>query len=712
MRKKNKRKDTIMILCTCEKPSVAKDIAKALGANISRNGYYEGNGYIVTWAVGHLIGLCYPEEYDERYKKWDLDALPILPETFKTKILPNTKSQFYIVKNLIKRNDIDFIINCGDAGREGEYIQRLIYETAGNNHPVKRLWLSSFTESEIKRGFSQLMDSSKKDNLYMEAKSRTEADWLVGMNMSRLFTLRYNTTLRIGRVQTPTLKLIVDLDNKIENFKPEPFYEIYADSMEGFQGKWFSGKETRFLKQEDAQKIADKCNGKSGLITYMETKPLSVAQPLLYSLDTLQKEANRLFNYSASQILTIAQNLYEKHKLTTYPRTDSNYLSTEMKNQIPYLLQMIGMQPGYEAANELIQKGLNITNRIINDSKISDHHAIIVTENIGNYNLSLLNDAERNILNMIITRMLSAVSSPFIYEETRLIAEVEDETFFAKTKRICDLGFKTIESNLLGIKLPKDMKEFHVNKGDKITIKNILVKDKMTTPPKPFTEGTLIDAMKNIKKYISDEKLKEAVKERGLGTVATRASIIDKLKESGYIIEIKKGKKTFLQSTAKGRQLISLIPETISSPELTAEWEEKLERIEKGAYFPDDFIKEIKIYISQIVKEYGKLDNSVRFETLIEKEVIGTCPFCGAPIYESKKNYYCSDYKNCKFVLWKNNKFFEKIGFNFTKKHAKKLLKDQRTLAKNLTSKKGTKYDAWISVEWGLPYHKFKISFN
>lgn len=706
-----------MILCTCEKPAVAKDIAKVLGANKYQNGYYEGNGYLVTWAVGHLVTLCYPEDYDEDLKKWSFDTLPIIPKEFKTKIIDHVKDQYYIVEKLIQRDDIEYIVNCGDAGREGEYIQRLIYQKAKNRHPVKRLWLSSFTSKEIRKAFQNLLDSSEKDSLYEEAKARAQADWLVGMNLSRLFSLRYDGDISVGRVQTPTLKLIVDLDNKIANFKPEPFYEVYADFKEGFQAKWIHEKQSRFTKREDAEKIINKCDGKSGKITKLETKEKSIERPLLYSLDTLQKDANRIYGYGAKQVLDTAQSLYETQKLITYPRTDSNYLSTEMKQMIPGYIDMIGTIDKYQnTANELIKGSLTINSRMINDSKISDHHAIIVTENIENCDLSKLSMEEKNVLHLIITRMLCAVAKPFRYSETSLEAVVEDETFVSKTKQIIDLGYQQIEVDLLQKKLPQDMELFHVTNGQVVSIDSMNIADKQTTPPKPFTDGTLIDAMKNLKKYIDSDNLKNAVSERGLGTVATRADIIQKLLKKGAIEQIKKGKVPYLHATALGHQIIELLPDSISSPEMTAEWEAKLSEIESGKIDPEVFMKNIELYIQKCVSTYGSVDKDHRIASqkkkYPEKEVIGKCPICGAPVYENSKSFYCSDYKNCKFSLWKENNYFKAIGFKLTKAHAKKLLKDQKTLAKNLKSKKGNKYDAWICVEWTTKYLKFTMEFD
>ena len=548
--------------------------------------------------------------------------------------------------------------------------------------------LSSFTSGEIRKAFQNLLDSSEKDNLYEEAKARAQADWLVGLNLTRLFTLRHGDVIRVGRVQTPTLKLIVDLDNKIDHFKPEPFYEVYADFKEGFQAKWIHEKQSRFTKREDAEKIINKCDGKSGKITKLETK-----------------------------VLDIAQSLYETQKLITYPRTDSNYLSSEMKHLVPGYIDMISTIDQYKTASEqLSEQGLTINSRMINDSKISDHHAIIVTENIKNHDLSKLSVREKNILHLIITRMLCAVAKPFRYNETSLEAVVEDETFVSKTKQIIDLGYQQIEVDLLGKTLPKDMELFHVTNGQSVSIDSMKIADKQTTPPKPFTEGTLIDAMKNLKKYIDSDSLKNAVSDRGLGTVATRAGIIEKLLQMKVVEKVKKGKVPYLHATTLGHQIIQLLPDSISSPEMTAEWEAKLSEIESGKIKPEVFMKNIQLYVQKCVSDYGSVDKDNQIASqkkkYLEKEVIGKCPICGAPVYENSKSFYCSDYKNCKFSLWKENNYFKAIGFKLTKAHAKKLLKDQKTLAKNLKSKKGNSYDAWICVEWTTPYPKFTMEFD
>lgn len=677
-----------MKLIVTEKPSVAKDIAGVLNIKQSRDGYMQGEEYIITWCVGHLIQLAYPEEYDSRYKAWNINDLPIFPKQFKYSVNESTKKQYEIVKSLMNRDDVDELICATDAGREGQLIFGYVYVNAGCTKPVKRLWISSMTDEAVAEGFNNLKDNKEYFPLYQSARARSEADWLVGINATRLFTVKYNRMLTIGRVQTPTLSLIVARQKEIDNFVSQPFYEVAAD-CEMFTATWFNKNGTRIDELEKAEAIAEKCRGKEGTVTKLNTKRATTERPLLYDLTELQRDGNKRYGYSAEQTLDAAQNLYEKYKLATYPRTDSRYLTKDMKPKLAVLLQNIkdGWKDSEDAkycVDKIIKQKINADKRVIDDSKVTDHHAIIVTPNIRNvYNIKLP-EREANILRLIVARFIAVLDRKQEYDQTDIELNIDKEKFKARGKKIVIPGWKEVEDIMLGkVKEESEDGEININltEGDKITPKEIKVLTKKTSPPKPYTEATLLTAMETAGKQIEDEKLREEMKSIGLGTPATRAGIIEKLISVGYI---KRNKKNLIP-TQNGIQLIEIVHDKLKKPDLTGEWESELGKIAKKESSSKDFIVDIKKYVAEIINE-GKISSTknVSFEQTgkkSKKEIIGICPRCGREIFESKKSFFCAGYRNfpsCRFSLWKEDKSLSERGVTLTKEIAASLLKNKQ----------------------------------
>lgn len=623
-----------MKLIITEKPSVAKDIANVLGINKRENGYMTGNGYIVTWCVGHLIQLAMPEEYDQKFKSWNLDTLPIFPNKFKYTVNESTKQQYEIVKRLMNSENVDELICATDAGREGQLIFGYVYINSECKKPVKRLWISSMTDEAIREGFANLKDNKDYFLLYQSAKSRSEADWLVGINATRLFTVKYNQKLTIGRVQTPTLAMIVQRQNEIDNFVPEPFYEITADCG-SFIATWYNEDGTRIKEKEKAEEIIKKCEGKEAVVIKVTKKKASTERPLLYDLTELQRDGNRKYGYTADQVLEAAQNLYEKYKLTTYPRTDSRYLSTDMKSKLEPLL--LNIKQGYKLAiaciDKVLSQKINTDKRVIDDKKITDHHAIIVTDNIRNLERIKLPERESNILKLVITRFIVALDKKQEYEQTDIELLIGDEKFKARGKKITFAGWKETEDILLGKSVNTNIADTNngiskdksavadkditnensdeenereitgnIKKNDKFTVEELKLLEKKTSAPKPYNEATLLTAMETAGKQIEDEELREEMKSIGIGTPATRAGIIEKLVSVGYI---KRNKKNLLP-TESGIKLINLVPEKLKKPDLTGEWEQALNKITSGEEKAQNFIVNIKKYVYDIVREVKK----------------------------------------------------------------------------------------------------------
>lgn len=674
-----------MKLIVTEKPSVAKDIARVLNINMSRDGYMENNEYIITWCVGHLIQLAYPEEYAPKYKSWNINDLPIFPKQFKYMVNPSTAKQYETVKSLMLSDTVDEIICATDAGREGQLIFGYVYVNAGCKKPVERLWISSMTDEAIEEGFKNLKDNKEYFSLYQSARARSEADWLVGINATRLFTVKYNQMLTIGRVQTPTLSLIVQRQKEIDDFVSQPFYEVTAE-CEMFTATWFNKDGTRIDKLEKAEEIVNRCKDKEATVTKLKTKRATVERPLLYDLTELQRDGNRRYGYSAEQTLDAAQNLYEKYKLTTYPRTDSRYLTKDMKPKIAGLLQNV--RDGWDGAeycvDKVVKQKINADKRVIDDSKVTDHHAIIITPNIRNFSHIKLSEKEKNILRLIIARFICVFDCKQEYDQTDLEIRIEKDKFKARGKKVVIPGWKEVEDIILGkVKEDADEKEITVsiNVGDKLMPREIKVLTKKTSPPKPYTEATLLTAMETAGKQIEDEKLREEMKSIGLGTPATRAGIIEKLISVGYI---KRNRKNLIP-TQNGIQLIEIVHDKLKKPDLTGEWESELGKIAKKEASSKYFIADIKRYVAEIIKE-GKMSSTknVTFEQTGRKSkrnAVGTCPRCGREIFESKKSFFCAGYRNfpsCRFSMWKEDRTLMERGITLTKQTASELLKNKQ----------------------------------
>lgn len=621
------------VLVLAEKPSVGRDIAKVLKSNQNKGSYIEGNKYVITWALGHLVGLQDPEGYDEKYKTWSMETLPMLPKYMKLTVLKKTSKQFYEVKKLLNRNDIEEIVIATDAGREGELVARWIIEKAGVKKPIKRLWISSQTDKAILDGFKNLKPGSQYENLYKAAVCRAEADWIVGLNATRALTCKYNAQLSAGRVQSPTLAMIVDREDEIKNFKPKDFYTISAKAN-GISLQWGNkDNNLRIFNEEAANKILNNLKGHDAKIISITETPKKKFSPALYDLTELQRDANKIWGYSAKQTLSIMQRLYENHKILTYPRTDSRYISTDVVSTISERLKAISIGEYRMASSEILKGKINVSKSFVDNSKVSDHHAIIPTEQKPN--LSNLSSEERHIYDLVVKRFLSVLMPPFEYIQTNIKAEINKEIFIAKGQVIKSKGWKALydkeiiddnskEDDLKDQVLPK------LNNGDLLKINSVDLSKGQTKPPARFNEGTLLSAMENPQKYISVDKdsAKTLNETGGLGTVATRADIIEKLFNS-FVIE-KKGKEII--PTSKGRQLIDLVPKELKSPLLTAKWEKKLDGISKGKEDSNLFIKEMRNYAVALIESIKGTDSKFIHDNKTGKK----CPNCGKYLLEVK----------------------------------------------------------------------------
>lgn len=619
------------ILVLAEKPSVGRDLAKVLKCNNNKGSYIEGSKYVITWAMGHLVGLMDPEGYDNKYKEWKMETLPMLPKHMKLVVLKKTGKQFNEVKKLMNRADVSEIVIATDAGREGELVARWIIEKAGVNKPLKRLWISSQTEKAILDGFKNLKDGKEYENLYRAAVCRAEADWLVGLNVTRALTCKYNAQLSAGRVQSPTLAMIVQREEEIRNFKPKLYYTINAKTK-NYSLTWVNkDKNTRIFDEEFAKKITDKINKAEGEIVNINSVNKKKFSPALYDLTELQRDANKIFGYSAKQTLNIMQRLYENYKILTYPRTDSRYITTDMVATIADRLKAVAIGEYRVFADEILKKKINSNKSFVDNSKVSDHHAIIPTEEKPN--LSSLSSEERKIYDLVVKRFLSVLLPPFEYVQTTIEGKVENEMFIAKGKVISSKGWKKLYDKVTEDSIEEDIKEQvlpKINKGDKFTIENVSLVKGETKPPARFNEGTLLSAMENPHKYINVGKdaAKTLGETGGLGTVATRADIIEKLFNS-FVIE-KKGKDII--PTSKGKQLIELVPNDLKSPLLTAKWERQLDEIAKGKINWNSFIREMKNYSVALVEDVKSANSKFVHDNKTGKK----CPNCGKYLLEVK----------------------------------------------------------------------------
>ena len=672
-------------LVIAEKPSVAKAIAKVIGANKQEDGYITGGGFAVSWCFGHLAELAQPESYNESYAKWTYEDLPISPDVWQYSVSEDKRKQLETVSSLMNRDDVTEVINACDAGREGELIFRTVYTLSKCNKPIKRLWISSMEDSAIKEGFDNLKSGTDFDNLYMAALTRSKADWLVGINATRLFSVLYHRTLNVGRVVSPTLAMLVQREAEISAFESEPFYKVILDFGD------FKAESEKISDIKSADALAGFCKSEKIYVKSVEKKEKSEKPPMLYDLTTLQRDANRVLGYTAQQTLDYLQSLYEK-KLCTYPRTDSRFLTDDMTKTADDIVKISA-----EILNIEIPKLINIKS-VCNSKKVSDHHAVILTKSVKNTELESVPAGEREILKLIAKRTVCAVSEPYSYIETVVTLVCGDTEFTAKGKTVTSLGFKAYvktEEN----KLPE------LSEGQTLENKDVSVSEGKTTPPKHYTEDTILSAMENVKD-IPDE-----AERKGLGTPATRAGIIEKLVSVGFVTREKGKKNTNLIPTGIGTSLITVLPEELQSPLLTAEWEEQLLQIEKGELDPDKFLADIETMVGGIITDYKVIDGA---EVLFPsgRTVVGKCPRCGSDVTESKKGYFCEK-NSCRFALWRDNRFLTGKKINLTSKMAEKLLKDGRAYVSGIYSEKtGKKYDAFIVLDDNGEKTTFNLDFG
>ena len=672
-----------MKLVIAEKPSVAQSLARVIGADKRRDGYLEGGEYLVSWCVGHLVELSAPERYDERFAKWRLEDLPILPERWLYEVSQATRKQYQILKSLMERSDVESLVCATDAGREGELIFRLVYNQARCKKPFERLWISSMEDAAIREGFEKLKPGTAYDALYEAALCRERADWIVGMNATRLFSCLYGQTLAVGRVMTPTLAMVVMRDAQIAAFKPEPFWTVQLKAGD------LNVSSRRFSTKNDAEAVLQECRAAGEvMIEAVETKEKLEKPPLLYDLTSLQRDANRILGFTAQQTLDHTQSLYEK-KLVTYPRTDSRYLTDDMREILPELITAVAGKFKYTGSalrNEPVRPA-----SIFNSSKVTDHHAIIPTKTMAGSDFRELSLGEMAVLQLISARLLCAVAEDYLYAESTVKTRCGAEEFTRKGRTDLQLGWKAIWQHFYPDK-KKDEDSFGQipGQGNRLHIDAAALKEGKTSPSKHFTEDTLLSAMETAG---ADETPEEAER-KGLGTPATRAATIEKLVQRGFI-ERKGDKKTrHLIATDKGNALITVMPEQIQSPSMTAEWEQKLLGVERDEYEAADFMDGISGMIAGLVATYEKAKGA---DALMSRnKVIGTCPHCGSEVLEKQKGWFCSN-SECRFILWKDNAYFTKIGKRLTSQIVEKLLKDGRARLKDCKSQKtGKTYNADI----------------
>ena len=685
-------------LIITEKPSVARTISKVLGATARRDGYLEGGGYLISWCVGHLVELAPPGAYDPRLERWNRADLPILPERWQYLVSSSTKKQFDVLCKLMHRADVDRIVCATDAGREGELIFRLVYHQCGCRKPVSRLWISSMEDAAIRAGFENLKPSTEYDSLHKAALCRERADWLVGINATRLFSCLHGVTLNVGRVMTPTLAMTVEREAAIAAFKPEPFYIIQLQT-----GGCMASSE-RFKEKAQAEELLAECRKSSrALVQKSERREKSERPPALYDLTTLQRDANRLLGYSAQQTLDYTQALYEK-KLITYPRTDSRYLTEDMAAGLPGLVMDTAVAFGFRGAVPVHGK------QVINNKKVSDHHAILPTQSVAGADLSSLPVGEVSILRLIAARLLAAVGEPYRYAETTVQFECAGQTFTAKGKTVLDKGWKAVERAVFGDTAEKGEENLEVltevQDKETLPILDAQLKEGKTSPPKHFTEDTLLAAMESAGAETKVNcpngaregglgRMPEEAERRGIGTPATRAATIEKLAQKGFLSREGSGKTKHLIPTEKGCGLIAAMPEQLKSPAMTAAWEKKLLEIERNNYTPEQFMEEIESMMKNLVSQYADTPNAPA-KAASGAPVVGTCPHCGSDVAEREKGWFCTS-RECRFVIWKDNAFFNRLGKCPTRQVVDKLLRDGRARLKDCKSQRtGKTYNASV----------------
>lgn len=692
-----------MKLIICEKPSVGAAIAAALGITKRKNGYIEGTGHIVSWCIGHLVGLADAGSYEERYKKWNYEDLPILPDPFRFVLSQDKEEQFAVLKGLMEREDVDGIVNACDAGREGELIFRLVADMADCGKPIYRLWISSMEEKAIREGFENLKPGAMYDALYQSALCRQQADWLVGINATRLFSVLYHRTLPVGRVQTPTLSMLAERDRAISMFTKEK-YHVVRLSFDGIEA---AGGRTG--RADEAEEIRNFCQGSTAVCTHVEKEIKTVKPPKLFDLTALQREANRLYGYTAKQTLDGAQDLYEK-KLITYPRTDSRYLTSDMAGTAEDIIRLVS---GLSMFSKFPCHAPEVS-ALLSDKDVSDHHAIIPTAELGRTDVSSLSLAERNLLLLISCRLLCAAAPSHVYEAVTGVFECGGMSFTARGKTTVEAGFtETLQAFKASL---KEKTEDEDTDGEDLSLPELTegrahenvsatVTEHYTAPPKAYTEDTLLAAMERA----GAADMPEDAERKGLGTPATRAGIIEKLVSGGFVE--RKGKS--LIPTKAGLSLVSILPDALTSPALTAGWEQRLSEIAKGNAEAPDFMDDIRAMTADLVKNHAHISEDGQKLFAPEHEAVGICPRCGEAVYEGKKNFYCGN-RGCTFVLWKKDRFWTSRKKELTKKMAEELLKKGRTKVKGMYSeRKDSTYDATVVLaDTGGKYINFKLEFD
>lgn len=688
-------------LVIAEKPSVAQSYAKNLSAYKREDGYLEGESCIVSWCLGHLAEYAQPEEYDPKYEKWQFDDLPILPEAWKLKVSKDKKKQFEVIKTLMNRSDVEYLVNGCDAGREGELIFQRVYVLAGCRKPVKRLWISSMEDAAIQKGFQTMKSEEEYKNLCMAAVCRAQADWLIGMNGTRAYTTRYFKRLVVGRVQTPTLAMLAERQERIEHFQKEAFYKVALTD-----GKLTVVSEN-IANEEAAELLAALCNGSTAVVTQMKKERKKSFPPKLYDLTSLQREANRYFGYTAKRTLDMLQELYEE-KLVTYPRTDSQFVTEDMKDSVEKLVEKMPVLLSFVDYGQL---GHGIK-RVINNAKVSDHHAILPTKEVVEKGIADLPADKKNLMMLICQQLVQATGEEYLYEQTDITVKCQEHDFKARGKIPVQMGFKEVEKAFkqLCVKaepVEEKEKETSIPAGYEEGMRLFPVKAEKTThytsPPKPFNEDTLLAAMETA----GNKEFDSETEKKGLGTPATRASIIEKLVSSGYAQ--RKGKQ-ILPST-EGKELVKVMPEYLKSAVMTAEWENQLLMMEKGQITDTQFMGEITSLVRKILEVCREIPEEERRRFQTAREVIGKCPVCGCDVFEGKQNFYCSN-RQCDFALWKENRFLGSMEKNLDKKMARELLDKACTHVKGLYSKKkDMKFDAdlLLTLEDGKP--RFHLEF-
>lgn len=679
------------MLVIAEKPSVAQNIASAMGAFMKMEGYLLGDGIMVSWCIGHLLELAPAKVYDERYASWRYEDLPIMPTQWQYIVTSSGSKQYAVLIRLLNSDEVSTVVCATDAGREGELIFRLVYNQCHCHKEVKRLWISSMEESAIKDGFDHLRPGSDFDLLYQAALCRARADWLVGINASRLYSLMYDTTLNVGRVMTPTLSMIVERERAVRDFKPESFYTVRLSCS-------FLANSERYATQAEAEEVMKRCHLQTATVLSVEKKPRTEKAPKLYDLTSLQRDANRIFGYSAQQTLDYTQALYEK-RLVTYPRTDSRYLTYDMAGKVPLLARSVMMSMPFLSGLEMVIHA----DQVVDDGKVTDHHAIIPTGVIQQANAPALPMGERNILELIAVRLLCALGDPYIADETVVTLECEGVRFTAKGSTVKQMGWRIPEATFRGsigarghTVEPKEQQYPipDVTAGKTFHPVMASVREGKTTPPQHFTEDSLLAKMETA----GADEAPEDAERKGLGTPATRAAILEKLVATKLIERRGDQKVKYLIPTDKGVALIDVVSDQIQSPSMTAEWEHRLKQIELGEYQPDAFIADISAMLTDLIRSEHKVDAGSTLFSASEFNT-GVCPHCGAPIYKTKKGYFCRNHI-CHFAIWKDNRFFSSLGVRMTDEIARALLRDGHVQMNKLCSAKtGKPFAAAIFLE-------------